>query len=218
MVPFFAFPFGAASESCGRDAGTVDESWASAGAGLAVEGAPARSGKTTAGDAAALAASLIRLLVCTAELNRRFPDPGCEEIGTTGGLTTDAVDRGAWTNRPRVGADGEDEYSGACEAGGVEELEESDSKERAAWAAGTGTLLLDILCAIHLTDIFTRSSAGYATPIEWGLKRSNYGEMTIEFTRESGAVCTVAVAVKTSTLFSAKSCQIRARRAEQKLR
>lgn len=39
MVPFFAFPLGAASGSCGRDAGTVDEIWASAGAGLAAEGA-----------------------------------------------------------------------------------------------------------------------------------------------------------------------------------
>lgn len=107
---------------------------------------PARNGKTTAGDAAALVASLIRLLVCTAELSRRFPDPRCEGVGTVDGLTTDAVDRGPWTNRPRVGADGEDECSGACEAGGVEELEESESKERAAWAAGTGMLLLVISC------------------------------------------------------------------------
>lgn len=70
---------------------------------------PTRSGETTAGDAAALAASLIRLLVCTAELNRRFPDPGCEGIGTVVGLTTEAAERGAWTNRPSAGPEGEDE-------------------------------------------------------------------------------------------------------------
>lgn len=185
------------------------ESWTS-GAGLAAEGAPARSGKTIAGDAAAVAASLIRLLVWTAELNRRFPEPRCEGIGTVVGLTTDAAERGTWTNRPSAGPAGEDEDSGTCDAGGVEELE-SESKDKAAWAAGTGTWLLVMLCSmIHPSDIFTRFSAGYMTPTEWGLKGSNYGEMTIEFTSEGKVVCTVAAAAKISTSFSAtvvsKSC------------
>lgn len=72
-------------------------------------------------------ASLIRLR-CVVDDGRRLlgivpGDPA------TDGRTTDADDRGVCTNRPRVGAEGDDDD-------GV--VDDSESSERAAWAAGTG--------------------------------------------------------------------------------
>lgn len=80
-------------------------------------------------------ASLIRLRDwdVAVELGRRLEVPIVPGDAATGGRTTDAEDRGVCTNRPRVGAEGDDE------ADGVDD--ESESKESAAWAAGTGILV-----------------------------------------------------------------------------